>query len=114
MAVIAWTCEALAFDQLAQAAGIQINLTQAASIYGTSTVAGVISALPGGIGGFEVVMVVLLNHLDVSVSTAILPVAIFRLCTLWLGILLGTVFMLVWILLFKSENRAITSTSNGV
>ena len=56
------------------------------------------SALPGGIGSFEVVMVLLLSRLA-------LPVVLFRFCTLWLTSLLGFLFLL-GLLSFVSRGNA--------
>ncbi|MGH8220975.1 MAG: lysylphosphatidylglycerol synthase transmembrane domain-containing protein [Steroidobacteraceae bacterium] len=102
IALMAWSCEAAAFYRLARDFGIGIGPWQASSIFGAATLAGALSALPGGLGGFEVTMVLLLHHLGFAVSAAMPPVMIFRLCTLWFGILIGVLSLLAWILLVRS------------
>lgn len=112
VAVISWSCEACAFYYLARRVGIEIEPLQASSIYGAATLAGALSALPGGLGGFEVVMIVLLNRIGVVMAVAMPAIIVFRLCTLWLGTLLGVVFLLVWTLFVTPSRRAFsTSTS---
>ena len=66
------------------------------SIYGIATLVGALSALPGGLGSFEVVMVLLLSRLGMPVAAATLPVVLFRLCSLWLGSLAGLIAMVAW------------------
>jgi uncharacterized protein (TIRG00374 family) len=50
--------------------------------------------LPGGIGGTEAGMIGLLAFLGVSYENALPAVILVRLCTLWLAIFVGAVFML--------------------
>ena len=52
--------------------------------------------MPGGLGSFEVVMVLLLSRLGMPVATATLPVVLFRLCTLWLASFVGLIAMVGW------------------
>ena len=57
-------------------------------------------------------MVLLLSRLGMPVAAATLPVVIFRFCSLWLGSLLGLIFMLVW-LAFVSQAAANTSSGDA-
>jgi glycosyltransferase 2 family protein len=97
IAVIAWGCEGWAFHILIRSFGVQTQILTSCSIYGVATLVGALSALPGGLGSFEVVMVLLLSRLGMPVAAATLPVVIFRFCSLWLGSLLGLIFMLIWL-----------------
>ena len=54
VALAAWSCEALAFHYLVGRLGIHSSLLISFSIHGLSTLAGALSMLPGGLGGFEV------------------------------------------------------------
>ena len=103
IAVLSWGCEGLAFYCLTRGTGLDLSLQRAVSIYGMATLAGALSALPGGLGGFEVVMVLLLNHVGIGLSSSLSIVAVFRLCTLWFGILLGALSMLLWFLFTKQR-----------
>jgi uncharacterized protein (TIRG00374 family) len=96
LAVVAWGCEGWAFCLLIRGFGVDVQFFTACSIYGVATLVGALSALPGGLGGFEVVMILLLKQLGMTAAAAALPVALFRLCTLWLGSFLGLLFMLGW------------------
>jgi glycosyltransferase 2 family protein len=101
IALAAWGCEALAFYYLIDHLGIHSPLRISFSIYGLSTLAGVLSMLPGGIGGFEVVMAFLLTRLAAPASLTAIAVVIFRLCTLWLFSLIGVAFLFGWIALLS-------------
>jgi glycosyltransferase 2 family protein len=97
IAVIAWGCEGLAFHLVLRGFGLEMEILESFSIYGVATLVGALSALPGGLGSFEVVMVLLLSRLGIPVATATLPVVVFRLCSLWLGSLIGLIFMFGWL-----------------
>jgi uncharacterized protein (TIRG00374 family) len=113
LAIVAWSCEAVAFLRLANSAGIDIELLQASSIYAIATLAGVLSALPGGIGGFEAVMVLLLTQVGVGLTTATPTVVAFRLCTLWFGILLGLLFVLAWAAFIGGQPRSVATSRSA-
>jgi glycosyltransferase 2 family protein len=110
IALIAWGCEGLAFHILIRGFGVTAPMVTSCSIYGIATVVGALSALPGGVGSFEVVMVLLLSRLGLPVAAATLPVVLFRFCTLWLGSFVGFIFLLGWFF-FVSLNQ--TETSAG-
>ena len=62
--------------------------------------------LPGGVGGVEVVMAVLLTQLGAPAATAAVAVVIFRFSTIWLFTLIGVLFMGGW-LVSLSRGKAI-------
>jgi glycosyltransferase 2 family protein len=97
IALIAWACEGWAFDFLIKAFGVSTGPIVSCSIFGIATLAGALSALPGGVGSFEVVMVLLLSRVGLSMSAATLPVVLFRCCTLWLTSVLGLLLLLAWL-----------------
>jgi uncharacterized membrane protein YbhN (UPF0104 family) len=110
LAVLAWACEALAFQVILQGFGVTIPLLTTFSIYGVSTVIGALSMLPGGVGGVEAAMLLLLSALGVDGAAAVAPVVLIRFSTLWLVSLLGFVFMGLWWWLV--ERRPGTSPAN--
>jgi uncharacterized protein (TIRG00374 family) len=97
LAIIAWSCEAAAFHVLISDLGVRSSYLVSFSIYGVSTLAGALAMLPGGLGGVESVMALLLTRLGATAPTAAVAVIIFRVLTLWLFTLLGLAFMLGWI-----------------
>jgi uncharacterized protein (TIRG00374 family) len=105
VALAAWSCEALAFHYLVGRLGIHSSLLISFSIYGLSTLAGALSMLPGGLGGFEVVMAFLLTRVAAPTSIATVAVVIFRLCTLWLFSLIGAIFMCAWMIFFTKRGH---------
>jgi uncharacterized protein (TIRG00374 family) len=104
VALAAWSCEALAFHYLVGRLGIHSSLLISFSIHGLSTLAGALSMLPGGLGGFEAAMAFLLTRVAAPTSVATVAVVIFRLCTLWLFSLTGAIFMCAWMIFFTKRN----------
>jgi uncharacterized protein (TIRG00374 family) len=96
IAVIAWGCEGWAFHLLIRGFAVESDFLTSCSIYGVATLVGALSALPGGLGSFEVVMMLLLARLGMPMAAATLPIVLFRLCTLWAGSLLGLLAMVGW------------------
>ncbi|CAH2395215.1 lysylphosphatidylglycerol synthase transmembrane domain-containing protein [Mesorhizobium ventifaucium] len=105
IAIVAWACEGLALHIIIREFGIEASVLTSLCVFGFATLAGALSGLPGGLGSTEVVMVLLLTQLGMPVAVAAVPVVVFRVCTLWLGSLIGVSFMMVW-LAFCEEKRA--------
>lgn len=97
IALVAWGCEGWALHVLLRSFGLELRPLTSCSVYGIATLVGALSALPGGVGSFEVVMVLLLSRLGCSVAAAALPVVLFRCCTLWLTSFLGLFFLTSWL-----------------
>lgn len=103
IALVSWTCEGLAFHLLVRNFGLAIQPVTSCAIFGFGTIVGAMSALPGGLGSFEVVAVILLTRLGLPASTAILPVLLFRFFSLWLANLVGFSFLLYWLSFISKE-----------
>lgn len=92
LAVPAWACECVGFSLIVNAfPGAHLSLGLAMAIYASTTIAGALSFLPGGLGVTEGAMTVLLvlgaARLDRSV--ALDATLLTRLATLWFAVLLG-------------------------
>jgi uncharacterized membrane protein YbhN (UPF0104 family) len=105
IALVAWSCEALALFQLFTACHIAISLTAAGCLFGASTLVGALSFLPGGIGSFEAVMLLMLTHLGTPAKLAMPPIILFRVLTLWLACLVGVVLFFLWPLTQRSHGK---------
>ncbi|MGQ9928624.1 MAG: lysylphosphatidylglycerol synthase transmembrane domain-containing protein [Chloroflexaceae bacterium] len=99
ISVVSWGCECLAFYFVlvgVGAAGTPLLLLQATFIFAASTLFGLVSFLPGGLGVSEASSVGLLVAIvGLAASTATTATIIIRFCTLWFGVLLG-VIALAW------------------
>lgn len=98
LAVPAWLCEGIGFALILLAfpeTSVPVGL--AILIYAATTIAGALSFLPGGLGVTEGAMTLLLvkggGHIDPA--TAVAATLLTRFATLWFGVALGLVFMLV-------------------
>lgn len=98
IAVPAWLCECIGFGVILHAfPDTSVPAGLAALIYAATTIAGALSFLPGGLGVTEGAMTLLLvkggGHL--GATTAVAATLLTRFATLWFGVALGLVFMLV-------------------
>jgi uncharacterized protein (TIRG00374 family) len=91
LGLCAWTAEACAFALLLQAMHHSLGLFTATSVYAFSMLAGAVSFMPGGLGGSEAIMVLLLTVCRVPLPTAVSATLVIRVATLWFAVLLGII-----------------------
>lgn len=87
--IVGWGAEALAFSLILLLMGLELPLLMSVGIYGLAITVGALSFLPGGIGGTEAVMIVLLGVAGVSTVDAGAATILFRFGTLWFAVILG-------------------------
>ncbi len=99
LSFISWGFECVAFYFVLTGLSIEgtsLLMLQATFIFAASTLFGLVSFLPGGLGASEVSSAGLLVALvGMSASDATTATIIIRFCTLWFGVLLGAL-ALVW------------------
>jgi uncharacterized protein (TIRG00374 family) len=96
LGMIGWSCEGLGFYLIAQNLGIEMTFEAAIFIYTTSSLLGAVSFLPGGLGVMEGSMELFLaEFLIISTALAGALIILTRIATLWFGIGLGLVFLLI-------------------
>lgn len=98
LSVVSWGCECIAFYYVLVALGVPgtpLLLLQATFIFAASTLLGLVSFLPGGLGASEISSVGLLNVLvGMSAAAATTATIIIRFATLWFGVGVGVVALL--------------------
>ncbi|PDW01644.1 lysylphosphatidylglycerol synthase transmembrane domain-containing protein [Candidatus Viridilinea mediisalina] len=99
ISLVSWGCECIAFYLVLVGLGVEATpllLLQAVFIFAASTLFGLVSLLPGGLGVSEVSSVGLLVALvNISAAAATSATVLIRFTTLWFGVLLGAC-ALVW------------------
>jgi len=93
LGLLAWAAEGYGLYFLLERMGADTPLYLAAGIYGVSVLAGVVSFVPGGLGGTELVMGSLLILTGVDAPIAVSAVIICRIATLWFAVAIGLVFV---------------------
>lgn len=92
----AWGFEGIGLSVLAGASTVShLDLFAAVGIYAVAVLVGAVSFLPGGLGSTEAVMTTLLVARGFPVADSIFITLSCRLLTLWLGVLLGWVAVLL-------------------
>ncbi|WP_317705864.1 lysylphosphatidylglycerol synthase transmembrane domain-containing protein [Methylomarinovum caldicuralii] len=95
LGLLAWFAEGYAFYLLLHWLGYDaIDLVIACAIYALAMLAGAVSFLPGGIGGAEAAMTLLLLWVGVGQADAVAATLLIRLTTLWFAVALGAVALL--------------------
>lgn len=96
LGVISWSAEAAGFAWLAQSLGGESSFILYMGIFAIGMIAGAISFLPGGIGGAEVVLYLLLKATGLGDAEALTVTLLCRLATLWFAVILG-LFSVLWL-----------------
>ena len=92
LGVVSWSAEAYGFGWLAHQLGNETNMMVLMGIFCLSMLAG--SFLPGGLGGTEAAMAVLLVAIGIGPAEAFVIAVLCRLATLWFAVLIGMLSML--------------------
>lgn len=91
LGVLSWGLEGLSLYWIAQEVGVGISLETGIGIYAIAVLAGALSFLPGGLGGTEAVMGVLLVAFGADGASAVAITLLCRIATLWFAVTLGGV-----------------------
>jgi len=89
LTLIAWILDGLSFYLIFIALGMNITFLATISLVSFALLISIVSFLPGGLGSFEVIMVVFLGMFGVTASTATAGVLLARFVTIWYSLLLG-------------------------
>jgi uncharacterized protein (TIRG00374 family) len=115
--VVSWSGECVAFYLVLMGLGFAPSpelLIRAAFVLATSTLVGSASLLPGGLGAAEASSAALLRLvLPISSPKAVVATLLIRFCTLWFGVAVGMVALLLFrkrLVLTTSANRPSDAT----
>lgn len=104
LSVVAWGLECLGLWIILRGLSVPVAVSLAFFVYSTSTIAGALAMLPGGLGGTEVVMRTMLTSLGaITVAPAAAATLLVRLATLWFAILVG--FVALAVVRFKFDRQ---------
>ncbi len=95
LALLGWSAEGLAFHLTVETVSGAGVLGRDIFIFTFVNLVGAVTFLPGGVGAVELGIVGLLVGAGIALEDAVTVTAIIRLATLWFGILLGVLAMLV-------------------
>jgi len=93
LSLAAWTAQGYGLYLIVDALGLESNPLLIIGIYNISILAGAMSFIPGGIGATEVAITLLLVHLGMDTSLALIASMICRGMTLWVAIGIGVLSM---------------------
>jgi uncharacterized protein (TIRG00374 family) len=93
LGLLAWAAEGYGLYIVLERMDVATPFYLAAGIYGVSVLAGVVSFMPGGLGGTELAMGSLLILTGIDSPIAVSAVIICRLATLWFAVAIGLAFV---------------------
>lgn len=94
LSIIAWGAEGVGFYLILHYLDVEISMALAIGIYAMSIIIGAASFMPGGLGGTEATMLILLVNLGATQETALAATLICRFATLWFAVILGALAMI--------------------
>lgn len=89
--LIAWISEGVALMLIIKGLGLEMGIIKATSIFGFSTLIGVLSMLPGGLIVTDASLMGLIVHAGIPATPAALAAIMARVFTLWLAVLIGSI-----------------------
>ena len=89
LSVLAWAAECGSLWLVCRTVAAPIRPADAAFIYAAATLAGSLFFLPGGLGGTEGTLILLLTQIGLASRTAVTASLVVRLATLWLAVAIG-------------------------
>jgi uncharacterized protein (TIRG00374 family) len=112
LSIVSWGGECIAFYYVLTGFGVapSVNLLLIATFtFAASTLFGLVSFLPGGLGTSEASSAALLVALVTSMTGAVATAAtiIIRFCTLWFGVTLGLIAYLIFERRYRSSEEQI-------
>jgi uncharacterized protein (TIRG00374 family) len=112
LGILSWGGEGIGFWLVLNAMGQPVDLATAVSVYGIAVLVGALSFLPGGLGGTEAVMTLLLMALGADNAVAVAATLVCRAATLWLAVVIGLCVMAG--LSLRDDVRPVESNNNTV
>lgn len=106
---LAWAAEGLALWVIIRGLGDEVSLGVALPISAAAALLGAVTALPGGLVGFEGSMVALLGQAGLPAATAALATLLTRLATLWLAVIVGG---LAWLWLARTGKTRVNALAS--
>jgi uncharacterized membrane protein YbhN (UPF0104 family) len=94
-AFVAYGVQALVFAAYVAAAGTALPPAQCVAIFASATLIGAASMIPGGLGAMEASLVYQLVDAGVPRGSAVAAAIVTRASTLWFGLLLGSLMLLI-------------------
>ena len=106
LGALAWAAEGIALWIIIAGMGADLSTLIAIPISAAAALVGAVTALPGGLIGFEGSMVALLLQSGLEAPEAALATLLTRLATLWFAVLIG---LLAWLWLSRTESARLST-----
>lgn len=96
ISVISWGFECLAMYFVLDGFGLNVSVMLSTFVFSFSSLAGAVSMIPGGLGIAEGSFAGLLLQCGISKGVAAGATVIIRFCTLWFGVIVGSITLLLY------------------
>ncbi len=113
MGMLAWGLEGASLSLIAREVGVPITFAAGIGVYAIAVLAGALSFMPGGLGGTEAVMGVLLVAFGADGAAAVAITLLCRIATLWFAVALGGLVVAALSLDGQHPTKADTKTETS-
>jgi glycosyltransferase 2 family protein len=93
LGLLAWGAEGITLHYILTFIGLESSASVAIGIYAISILAGALSFIPGGLGGTEAIMGLLLMRAGADPTGAVAATLLCRIATLWFAVFIGILAM---------------------
>lgn len=94
LSIIEWTTMAFLLFSILRVLGAEITLTKVFPIYVVSTAIGIVSMMPGGLGGFDLSFIIGLTNLGINKEEVLLALLLYRISYYIVPLTVG-IFLLI-------------------
>ncbi|PWR71869.1 YbhN family protein [Methanospirillum stamsii] len=101
LSCVSWFFECLCLSLALEGLGYPVNIMVSVFIFASSTLAGLLVMIPGGLGATEGLMTVLITAEKIPLDAAVSATLLTRVATLWFAVGLGMVALFV----FNAKNK---------
>lgn len=95
LGTLAWFAECLGFVLVLHGFSLPVPLAYGTFVYAFATLVGALVLVPGGLGGTEITMVVMLVNMGAAKELATASTLVIRLATLWFAVLMGAAILVL-------------------
>ncbi|HBC4010364.1 TIGR00374 family protein [Staphylococcus aureus] len=94
ISAIEFSCASILFHFILMTLNVDISFVDTIMVFITAAIAGLVSMIPGGVGAFDIIVILALSSLEVPKELSVLSTLIYRVVYYFIPVLISTVISL--------------------